>query len=253
MQTKIWAHRGASGYAPENTLEAFDLAIKQGAEGIEIDVHLTGDHELAVIHDETVDRTSDGTGRVVDQTLADLKKLDFGKQFAQYKGARMPVLAEVLDLLRPTNLVLNIEIKSNVILYPGIEEATYKLVQSFGMGDRVIYSSFNHYALSTLRALDANAQTGILYSSGLFNPWEYAVRLKANALHPHYLNLRVPSLVQDCHRAGIKLHPWTVNSEQTIARALQCGVDAIITNFPDVALALRAKVEEEMHKKPARG
>ena len=116
MPTAIWAHRGASAYAPENTLEAIELALRMGADGIELDVHRTRDGKLVVIHDETVDRTSNGSGYVKDMTCAELKKLDFSNGFEKYRGARIPTLKEVYGMLRSTQALINVEIKCDRVI-----------------------------------------------------------------------------------------------------------------------------------------
>ena len=144
MNTQIYAHRGASGYAPENTLEAFELAAKMGAQGVELDVHITKDGYLVVAHDETIDRVSDGTGFIRDMTLEELKRFTFNKTHPEYKDARIPTLKEVFDLLRPTGLFINIEMKNSVYDYPNLEQKTIDLAREENMIQRVIFSSFNH-------------------------------------------------------------------------------------------------------------
>ena len=126
--TKVWAHRGASGYRPENTLEAFELAIRQGADGIELDVHTSADGELIVMHDETVDRVTDGTGLIKDMTSAQLKELKVSTSAEPTGIYRVPTLAEVLDLMRTTDMMVNIELKNSICFYPGMEEKILKLV-----------------------------------------------------------------------------------------------------------------------------
>ena len=117
MKTKVWAHRGASAYAPENTLEAFQLAVEQKADGVELDVQMTKDGKLVVIHDETIDRTSGGHGRVMDYTLAELKEMKFNRTHPEYADAAIPTLAEVYELLKPVGLEINVEIKTGIIFY----------------------------------------------------------------------------------------------------------------------------------------
>lgn len=237
-RVQVWAHRGASGYAPENTMEAFSLAIVQGADGIELDVHLTADGEVVVAHDETVNRPSDGTGRIAALTLAELKALNFNRPKPRYAPvARIPTLAEVLALLTPTRLSLNIELKNELEPYPGLEERCVELVKRFGMGERVWYSSFNHRSLARLKELDASLRCGALYGEAMLEPWKYARRLGVDALHPYYGTLRGdPEQVAACHAAGIRVHAWTVNSAQSVRAMARVGVDAVITNFPDRAL-----------------
>ncbi|MDE6182363.1 MAG: glycerophosphodiester phosphodiesterase, partial [Eubacteriales bacterium] len=146
INTKIFAHRGASAYAPENTMEAFKLAIKQNADGIEIDVHLTKDNHVVVIHDETIDRVSNGKGFVRDYTLEELRQFSYNYNFNQYENVKIPTLEDVLELIKPTNLILNIELKTNFLWYENIEEIVLSIVDKFEMQDRIIYSSFNHYS-----------------------------------------------------------------------------------------------------------
>ena len=128
MKTQVWAHRGASAYAPENTLEAFRLA-----DGVELDVQLSRDGELVVAHDETIDRVSNGTGYIKDYTLAQLKKLSFNRLFPKFKDARIPTLKEVYELLKPAGLTVNVELKTGIILYPEIEEKVLALTASIGL------------------------------------------------------------------------------------------------------------------------
>lgn len=229
--TEIWAHRGASAEAPENTLAAFGLAVEQGADGIELDVQRSADGHLVVIHDETIDRTSTGSGRVVDLTLGELRRFDYGAGMPGFEGTVIPTLREVLELMEPTRLAINIELKNSVELYPGMESETKKLVEEFGLASRVIYSSFNHYCLRGLRAMDAGVRLGVLYSDGMVDPWVYASYLGVDAIHPPYQVLQVPGVVEECHARGIRVHPWTVPVDQTRAVA-SLGADAIITNHP---------------------
>ena len=146
----VWAHRGASGYAPENTIESFGMAIEQGADGIELDVQLTKDDVLVVIHDEWIDRTSDGKGWVKDYTFEELRKFNYNRTCPKYEHAYIPTLREVYGLIKPTKLTINVEIKSGVVFYPEIERKVIALTREMGMEDRVLYSSFNHYTLSLI-------------------------------------------------------------------------------------------------------
>lgn len=239
---KIYAHRGASGYAPENTLEAFELASKQGAHGVELDVHLSRDGEIIVIHDETVDRVADGTGTVNELTLAELKRFCVGKAFEGFDGARIPTLREVYELLAPTGLEVNVELKTNLNMYDGIEQKCADLAAEMGMTDRVLYSSFNHYTLLRVKAIDASLPCGLLYSATMVRPWEYANSLKMDALHPHMAQLLVPGIVADAHANGVMVNPWTVNDAAHLKLVLAMGSDITITNYPDRALEILASL-----------
>lgn len=240
--TSIWAHRGASAYAPENTLPAFALAVEQGADGVELDLQRTRDGHLVVIHDETIDRTSTGSGRVVDHTLGELRRYDYSAGRPGFAGTRIPTLDEVLTLLAPTNLVVNVELKNSIELYPGMEAELEALVAASGMADRVIYSSFNHYSLRTLAGLNSGVPRGVLYAEPLVDPWVYATYLGVQAIHPPWQVLAVPGVVDECHAAGLRVNAWTVPPGQ-VGRLASLGVDAVITNEPDLARAALADDE----------
>lgn len=229
--TKVIAHRGASSDAPENTLAAFKLAIEQGCCGIELDVHMTRDGELVVIHDETLDRTTTGRGYIGQHTYRELQMLDAGSWFSsQYSNERIPRLIDVLDLMKGKDLLLNIELKTGYIQYPGIEDKLQHTLSQYD-SQLVIVSSFNHYSLRTLKQIAPHISIGLLYMEGLVEPWLYAQRLGACSLHPFYLNI-IPELVTGCKQAGVKLFPWTIDDIKTMRRVYGEKVEGIITNRP---------------------
>lgn len=231
----IWAHRGASGYAPENTLEAFAMAIDLKADGVELDVQFTKDRKLVVIHDERIERTSDGTGFVVDMTLEELRKYNYNKTHPEFLHCDIPTLEDVLKLFKPTDMVINIELKTGVNFYPGIELETIELVEKYGMQSRVIYSSFNHESVKKVKEIRPDAKCGFLYSNGMIDVVSYATEHQVEALHPSINNMKYPGFVESCKEKEIKIHTWTVNSVSEMEQMRQYGVDAIITNFPDRA------------------
>lgn len=235
MKTKIWAHRGASGYAPENTLEAFELAIHQNADGIELDIQLTKDSELVVAHDEKIDRVTGGTGWIKNYTLKELKQFRFNRTHPEFTNACIPTLKEVYELMRPTNLTVNVELKTSICFYPGIEEKALKLAKDMQMEERIIYSSFNHYTLKTLKELDSSVRTGLLYEDGWINVPAYGNNIGVNALHPAAYLLQYPDFLKDCKKYNLPLHVWTVNTKEHMEKLMKLGVDAIITDFPDIA------------------
>lgn len=236
---KIWAHRGASQYAPENTMEAFELAIQQGADGIETDVHLTKDNQLVIMHDEKIDRTTNGKGYIQDYTYEELKAFNANYQHGDYPFCHIPLLAELLELVKKTGIYLNIELKTDVIFYPDIEKKVLTLVKEYDLLPQVIFSSFNHYSLMKLRELDPTVKIGLLYMEGLYQPWHYAKALKANALHPYYPCCELDDYIKNAHANQIYVHPWTVNDQETILKLKVANVDAIITNDPILALSLK--------------
>lgn len=237
VMTEVWAHRGASGYAPENTLPAFELALEQGADAFEFDVQLTRDDEVVVIHDETLERTTDGNGWVADHSLEDLRKLDASFGHEKFAGARIPTLVEVFELVRDTGTTLNIELKNSRMAYKGLEERVLALVEAHDMAHRVVVSSFNHYSLRHLVGLGTQVALGALYSEPLWKPWQYAAKLGATALHPSLAATR-RKIVQKSHEHGLAVHVWTVNEPDDLKRMVALDVDAVITNYPNVARSL---------------
>ena len=239
MGISICGHRGASGYAPENTLEAFQLAVDLGADAVELDVQLTRDGQLLVAHDEAIDRVSNGTGLIAAQTLAALKKVDFNRVHPEYEGAKAPTLNEVFELLKPTRIVINVELKNSVNPYPGMEERCLALAARMGMEDRIIYSSFNHYSLLRVKEIDNRAVCGLLFSDVLVRPWNYAREVGVEALHPHYgQTIFFEDFCRSAHEAGLAVNVWTVNFEKDMKRVIELGCDMMITNYPDRARAL---------------
>lgn len=232
----IWAHRGACRQAPENTLAAFERAVELGADGVELDVQRSADGVLVVCHDETVDRTSDGTGAISDLTFGQLRALRFANGFADHADALVPTLREVLDLLTPTRLVVNIELKNSVARYPGMESQVLDEVRAAGFGDRVVFSSFNHRSLARLHELGTTAPLGVLYIEPLVTPWAYAAGFGASALHPYAGSIWDDDIAR-AHAAGLRVHAWTVDAPEQVRALASRGVDAIITNVPDQALA----------------
>ena len=233
----IWAHRGASGYAPENTIAAFEKAVELGAYGVELDIQMTRDHEIVVLHDETIDRTSTGKGWLKDFAFPELRHFDFSyqKKFPGSPRMHIPRMSEVFALIKPTGLSINIELKTGVVFYEGIEEAILDMTARYGMEDRVIYSSFNHYTLRKLKYLNPQVKVGLLYSDGYIDMPAYARQQGAEALHPALYNLQYPGFMEDCRNRGIQVRPWTVNKEEHLKMCLALGTDGVFTNYPDRA------------------
>ncbi len=242
MSTLIYAHRGASGDAPENTLEAFDLAVRAGADGVELDVHCCRSGELVVAHDETVDRVSDGTGQIRDLSLPELKRLRFNRMHPEYENARIPLLSEVFQLLRPTGLRINIELKNSIVDYPDLERKVLEAAAREFSLDRILFSSFNHHSMLRMKQLDSSVLCGLLYEAVLVRPWEYARSLGMDAIHPHYSEVLLPG--GECaaaHNAGVRVNTWTVNSPEAVSAVLREGADILITNYPAQALKIAAR------------
>lgn len=240
-QIRIFAHRGFSSVAPENTMAAFRQAAEAGADGLELDVHLTKDGEVVVIHDETVKRTTDGRGRVRDLTLMEIRRLDagswFGKEFA---GERIPVLQEVLELAAERNLWLNIELKNNKFSYPTLEEKVLEATDRFGRREKTIFSSFNHHSLRRLKEQHPEVDVAILYMANLIDPWDYARRTGVSSVHPYRPSV-TKKMVEHCQGAGLFVRPFTVNQAREMRRLAGWGVDAIITDKVDLLTEVLAE------------
>ena len=234
--TKIWAHRGASGYAPENTLEAFLMAAQMGADGVELDVQLSKDGEIVVIHDEWIDRVSDGKGKVADYTLEELKRFNVNKPRPEYaKVCRIPTLREVLEALKDTGLTVNIELKTGVNFYEGIERKTVELVRETGFENRVLYSSFNHHSVLKIREYEPQARLAFLYSHELSRVAEYAKSNGVHGVNPSVRGTLFEEEMRECIRNNIEINVWTVNKREDMERLIRMGVNALITNYPDEA------------------
>ena len=168
--TQIWAHRGASGYCPENTIEAFEKAIEMNSDGIELDVQLTKDGQIVVCHDELIDRVSNHKGFLKDFTYEELASFNFNnKMDEKYPFCKIPLLSQVLEMIKPTKLVLNIELKTSVFHYEGIEQKVVDMVKEYGLEDRIIYSSFNHQSIVNLLNINPQANCGFLHSDGIID------------------------------------------------------------------------------------
>lgn len=243
------AHRGASTMAPENTLEAFRMAVAAGAGGLELDVHLTRDGHVVVIHDATVDRTTSGTGAVAEMTLDELRGLDAGRGFGQYggRGPRVPTLAEVLEEF--PGVPINIDLKE---ADTGVEEAVLGVLRDADAEGRVLVASTPHRIISRFRKL-----SGGRVSTGA-SKWEIGVFYILSRLHleqlirPAYDALQVPlrhrgiplvtrRFVEAAHARGVRVDVWTINQDDEMHRLLDLGADVIMTDRPDTLAGVLAE------------
>ncbi len=236
MNLDIFAHRGVSINYPENTMAAFQAAAKLPIAGVELDVHLTADKEVVVIHDETIDRTSNGSGYVKDFTLQQLRTFDFGSWFSREFGDEViPTLGEVLELFAGTNHRINIELKTDIIAYEGIEALVLKEVAAQQMTERVIISSFNHESLQTVSKIAPYIESAALFAEVLVDFPTYIALIPAKALHVS-LPTSFRKSVKLALTEGATVRVYTVN-EQRDARSLQqLGVQAIFTDDPEKIL-----------------
>lgn len=244
--TKIFAHRGSKGTHPENTLAAFAESVRIGVDGIELDIHLSKDEELVVIHDETLNRTTSGKGEVADFTLAELKQFDAGSWFAcHYEQERIPTLLEVFDLLQQLAYqgIVNVEVKTDEKEYPGIEEKLVALVHQRTWSFDVMYSSFNLLTLQRLAMIDMDTKKSwIMVGSVVTLPFAHYFSM-LEGIHPNF-SWFIES-EQELQQFDKAVRPWTVNSEYEMWMCFERNVTAFHTDYPEQALKLRKKFEQE--------
>jgi glycerophosphoryl diester phosphodiesterase len=223
------AHRGASRYAPENTLAAFRRALEDGAPAVECDVRRTRDGHLVVIHDPTVDRTTDGRGAVGAFTLDALRRLDAGRWFApEWAGERVPLFDDVLELVRGRALI-KVEIKNDPIPADGIARQVVDAVRRHRMQEEAFIMSFDHQVTRAVSSADPQIATGILYAARLVDPVSAARAADADGLCVHwgYLDREV---VAQARGAGLGIFVWTVDDEEVFRSCLALGVDGVTSN-----------------------
>ena len=243
METRIIAHRGYHKTCEENTLAAFSEALEAGADGLELDVHLTKDGELVVFHDFELEHLTGHKGMISQYAMSELRNM-------RIRGSGIiPSLEEVLLLFKAfkvkhpkRKLILNVELKAGSQLYPRIEEKTVNLCRQYLEEEEVIYSSFDHDALYQIKNLVPGALTGILTASSLFQPWDYMKGVGSSYYHPHYMSLTEDKLKALIAR-GIRLNPYTVNDPAVAKVLIQAGVHAIITDETEMMLKLKKEVE----------
>ncbi|MBJ7597398.1 MAG: glycerophosphodiester phosphodiesterase [Candidatus Nephthysia bennettiae] len=221
----VGGHRGNPAEQPENTLASFRSAIELGVDMIECDVHLSSDGELVVIHDHTLDRTTNGTGLVWQHTLAELRELDAGA------GERLPILAEVCELAREGAVGLCVEIKQIPIPYPGLEEKLTSELEDLGMLDQTAVISFHHGSVKRVKELEPRLSTGVLEGARPLDPAGIMKAALADLYAPHFGAMDA-ELVEDVHSAGGAVGVWTVDDGAAIAWCKICRPDSVFTNRP---------------------
>jgi glycerophosphoryl diester phosphodiesterase len=227
------AHRGASALAPENTMAAFEKAVDLGADVLELDLHLTRDNELVVIHDDSLDRTTDGRGPVHERSLKDLKRLDAGLWFGQgFVGQRIPTLAEVLDRFAG-KVPLALEIKAGSTFFPGIEEKVVSVLRRHSAIEYSAVASFDHYALRRVKEVEPALRTAALLVGRPVSISAIAGPGKADAMALE-ASLVTRTEAEACRAAGLQLVVWVVNEPARMRHFIDLGVDGIITDRPDL-------------------
>jgi glycerophosphoryl diester phosphodiesterase len=242
----IVAHRGASTYAPENTLAAFRMAAEQGADSIELDAKLSADGQIVVIHDQTLERTTNGSGKVISQTLAELKAWDAGSFFSdQFKGEPIPTLEEVFEAVAG-RLLINVELTNYSSPADGLVEKVCGLVKKLALEERVLFSSFLPTNLQTAQRILPEVPVAILAMPG-WRGWLARslpfLRTSPEWVHPYFEDASA-SYITNQHRFSRKVNVWTVDDPVEMVALLKDGVDGLITDDPIAARQALASVLE---------
>jgi len=230
------AHRGASGYAPENTLAAFRKALAMGAGFIETDLQLSRDARFVAIHDATVNRTTNGQGAVHDLTLADLRKLDAGSWFgSEFAGERIPTIEEILEFARKHDVVFYLELKPSGSW--GGEHALISALRESGEIARTVVISFDALILARVREIEPMLMTGLLFDGQASGPLDKAIEIGARQIAVRG-DLVTPRLLKEAHQRDLQVVCWTVNHPGHVRLLVEAGVDGIISDYPDRLLEL---------------
>lgn len=224
---KLFAHRGYSARYPENTMEAFQKAYEKGFDGIETDVHMTKDGRLVLIHDETIDRTSNGQGYIHDYTYEELKEFSFGN--GQPGFYALPLLEDLLSFIQNHPIKVNIELKTDVIHYENIEKKVWELVNQYGVAQDIYYSSFYLPSLLRMKELDSNAYLGYLIEDQYTQKYQELMKYQIAAFHPEYTLLNEKRMAE-LKKNHIFVVSWTAPDFHEYQRLKELGVDIIISN-----------------------
>lgn len=232
---KVFAHRGFSGRYPQNTMLAFRKALESGCDGIELDVQLTKDGEVVIIHDEYLDDLTDFTGNVRDYTLDELKSCNAGGKWQEVYGFQpIPTFEEYCEWASGNSLITNVEIKSSVYYYEELEKKTMELIERFGLKERIIISSFNHLSALSCKNFMPDIKTGALVENGgIANAGYYCKKFGFECYHPGIEGLTKEE-IELCHKNGIEVNVWTINNMDDLENLYEWGCDGVITNYPDV-------------------
>lgn len=241
----IFAHRGASAHAPENTLAAFELALTQQADAVELDVKLSADGKVVVHHDATVDRTTGGHGRVKDLKLADLRALDAGSLFSKtFHSEKIPTLDDVFESIGKRTFI-NVELTNYTTPGDQLVETVCMLVKKHKVQKHILFSSFFASNLSKARSFLPDLPCGLLAYPGLLGTWARSFGFafgRYQALHPALKDISQEQVAR-VHRLNRRVHVWTVNAEQDMRRLFGWRVDGIFTDDPALAVRVRAETK----------
>lgn len=244
---KIFAHRGYSGKYPENTMIAFKKALEYGVDGIELDVQLTKDGEVVIIHDETIDRTTTGKGFVVDYTYEELEKFDASFKFKDLGFNKIPTLREYFQLVKDYDIVTNVELKTGINEYLGIEEKVWELIKEYNLEEKVIISSFNHFSVMRMKKIAPQLKYGFLSEDWIIDAGKYTHSHGVQCYHPRFNNL-VPDVIKELKKYNLEINTWTVNLEEDMRYLYSNNIDVIITNYPELAQEIKKEYQGETNE-----
>lgn len=245
--SKIFAHRGYSGKYPENTMIAFKKALECGVDGIELDVQLTKDGEVVIIHDETIDRTTTGKGFVVDYTYEELERFDASFKFKDLGFNKIPTLREYFQLVKDYDIVTNVELKTGINEYLGIEEKVWELIKEYNLEEKVIISSFNHFSVMRMKKIAPQLKYGFLSEDWIIDAGKYTHSHGVQCYHPRFNNL-VPDVIKELKKYNLEINTWTVNLEEDMRYLYSNNIDVIITNYPELAQEIKKEYQGETNE-----
>ena len=245
MQTKCIAHRGLSGLYPENTIISFEKALEYHPDCLELDIHQTKDGQIVVCHDATLERTTNGAGKISDYTLKELKKFDASWKFTEKTGFQeIPSLDEYFDLIRGREIITLIEFKGFGACYPGLEERLIEKIRREDRSSMVVISGFNHPQMVRFKSMAPEMNVGVPYRCNMVNPGKYGKEIGMDYLHPYYETLDQET-VEEIHACGLKINAWGIGSAiddpEVIRHLISLGVDGIMTNRADVMMDIKIK------------
>ena len=232
---KIYAHRGYSGLYPENTMTAFIRAAETPAAGIELDIQMTKDGTVVVIHDEEVDRTTDGTGKVCDYTFRELKGFNANKTHPETAvKEHIPSFEEYCEWAASVDLATNVEIKTGNIYYPGIEEQALKIIAKYGLGEKIFFSSFNPLSIALIKEMHKTMKCGLLVEHPIVNVGALCRASGFECYHP-CIDFVTDNAVKECHSSNILVNVWTTNTREDLDKLRALNVDGAFSNFPEIS------------------
>ncbi len=239
---QLIGHRGAAGHAPENTLTSFRRAIDMGATMLELDIHLSRDKELIVIHDHDISRTTSGNGLVESMTLAEIQQYDAGSwMHSDFQGEKVPTLQQVMEFTRQ-GISLNIEVKTGEQIHIGLVDKLLEMISQYDAADQIVISSFHREYLREIKEKAPSIEVALLYSGNVPDVLDEAVREGWEGLHPHFPLIN-EKLVEGARQRGLAVRAWTVNRADDMEHLIQLGVNGICSDLPDVLKSVVAGLE----------